>query len=136
MLTRALVLVVALSACGDQNFSLPTDATAADAPQADAAIVQDAAPQIDAPLPPDAPLTPDAGPFQLACTLEDLQPVFTCALQSCAQDLSFTCLLTSCGLTLLTLPADCRTCLLTAVTSQDIVTTAAACGLSIPGMGP
>lgn len=133
MSTRALLLLAVLSSCGDQNFQGTTDASAADA-SPDASVAQDAAPQIDAA--PDAPPA-DAPPFQLACSLEDLQPVFTCALSSCTQDLTFTCLLSNCGLTLLTLPADCRTCLLTAVTSQDIATTAAACGLSIPGMmGP
>ncbi|MDX2090877.1 MAG: hypothetical protein SFX73_23660 [Kofleriaceae bacterium] len=130
MVTRALVLIVALSACGDQNFSLSIDATAVDA-QVDAFVPD--APQ-DASVTPDAP--PDSGGFQLACTIQDLQPVFTCALQSCTQDLSFTCLLSNCGLTLLTLPGDCRTCLITAFASQDIATTAAACGLSLPNMGP
>lgn len=128
MPARVLALLVLLSACGDNNFH------GADAPgddQVDAPVVHDAPVSIDASL-PDAAVTPDAPPFQLACTLTDLQPLFTCALNSCAQDPSLTCLLTSCGLTLLTLPADCRNCLIAAVTSQDIATTLAACGLNLP----
>lgn len=130
MSARALALLALLSACGDNNFH------SADAPDdhADAPVVDDAPVSVDASL-PDAAVPTDAPPFQLVCTLTDLQPLFTCAINSCAQDPSLTCLLFSCGLTLLTLPADCRTCLITAFTSQDIATTLAACGLGGLGGG-
>lgn len=134
MPARALVLLALVSACGDNDFHTAVDGATADAPAvADAPIVHDDAAPPDA-SPPDAATSADAPPFQLACTLEDLQPVLTCAVNSCAQDPTFTCLLASCGLTLLTLPATCRDCLLTAFTSQDVATTLAACGLSVPRM--
>lgn len=120
-----VVSLLLVAACGD-NDVFETDG----GPSVDALVIVDAPPNdvsIDAP-------TPDAPGFQFACELTELEPLFTCVSTNCADDLSTTCFLTSCGLLLLGLSNECRTCLITAVTGQDPAMTAEACGISIPGL--
>lgn len=110
-----LVLVVSLAACGDNERAplVPDASDAVDARVADARI-------------PDA-AAPDA--LGLACTVQDLQPLFTCATTNC---LDFTpdfdggldggggfdptqilsCVAQRCGLLVFGLPPMCRTCVL------------------------
>ncbi|MCC6998794.1 MAG: hypothetical protein IT370_29550 [Deltaproteobacteria bacterium] len=112
-----LILVVALAACGDnQRAPLAPDASVLDASVADARI-------------PDAAAR-DA--ISLACSVEDLQPLFMCVTTNC---LDFTpdfdaglgggdggfgfdptqilsCVAQRCGLLVFGLPPSCRTCVL------------------------
>jgi hypothetical protein len=124
-MNRALLLLIltATVACGDNQLNL-VDASS-DNGNIDAAVVH------DAPVPVDATPDPDAG-LTLACSLTELQPLFTCAQTSCSMTPTPACFTTSCGLLLLTLSPSCRTCVLTALVSGDPMATAAACGLGAP----
>jgi predicted small lipoprotein YifL len=92
---------LSLAGCGDNALADP-DA----APDASTQII-DAAPIADA-----QSATPDAPGAMLACSFEELQPVFACAQQQCSTDLSLTCVLTKCGLLLLGLSPTCQQCVL------------------------
>jgi hypothetical protein len=116
------VLALVAFACGD-NREAPLDA----APDA-APIVIDAPPVVI----PDAPATTPDAAIALACTIEELTPIFTCVQTSCAMDLTLTCITTRCGLLVLGLSPSCRTCVLTGLTSGDIATTTAACISGLP----
>lgn len=121
------VLALVAFGCGD-NRAQPIDA----APDA-APVVIDARVVI-----PDAPATTPDAAIALACTIEELTPIFTCVQTSCAMDLTLTCITTRCGLLVLGLSPSCRTCVLTGLTSGDIATTTAACisGLPTPPTPP
>jgi hypothetical protein len=100
-----IVLALFAVACGD-NGVMPIDAPpdAADLP-IDARVVT-----------PDAPVSmPDAA-ISLACTLEELQPIFMCVQTSCANDLTLSCITTRCGLLVLGLSPSCRQCVITGIT--------------------
>jgi predicted small lipoprotein YifL len=56
--------------------------------------------------------TTDAAGAMLACSFQELQPLFACAQQQCSTDLSPTCVLTNCGVLLLGLSPTCQQCVL------------------------
>lgn len=122
-------LMAAGAGCGD-NLAASPDATGdgdgtadgdgnsdGDVPILDAAI--DASPLVD-------------GAIGLACSIEDLTPLLTCAVTECADDATLTCVLTSCALLLFALPPDCQQCILTGLTSGDLATSLAACVSGLP----
>ena len=115
------VLALVVFACGD-NRAAPVDA----APDAAPLVIDANVVVVDAPT-----VTPDAA-ITLACTIEELTPIFTCVQTSCAMDLTLTCITTRCGLLVLGLSPSCRTCVLTGLTSGDIATTTAACIAGLP----
>ena len=116
-----IVLALFAVACGD-NGVMPIDAQpdAADLP-IDARVVT-----------PDAPVSmPDAA-ISLACTLEELQPIFMCVQTSCANDLTLSCITTRCGLLVFGLSPSCRQCVITGISSGDVATTLGACVSGLP----
>ena len=123
--------------CGD-NLHASQDGTAA----IDAATsTADAPVSADAPVPADAAVTADGGLFgdggvSLACSIEELTPVFTCAQTSCASDPTLTCVITHCGILVFGLSPSCQQCVITGLASGDLATTVAACisGLPTPPM--
>jgi hypothetical protein len=115
------LFIICAAACGDNSLE-PVDA----APDASAA---DAAQPIDA-----ATIRPDSS-ITLACTLQELQPIFTCVQTGCATDLTLACIATKCGLLVLTLSPSCRQCVITGLTSGNIGTTTAACVSGLPNGG-
>ena len=125
VLTSGLVGCTTPSASDDDA----TDALDDSAEQVDAAAEIDAAP----PPPDAAPLPPDA--LQLACTLEELQPIIACAVAECSQDVTTECVTSNCGLLLLGVSPECSSCILTAVVGGDIAAAAGACGAGDVGGG-
>jgi hypothetical protein len=135
---RLALVLCALTACGDNLASYPdaagddlgdgSDVTDGD-DVGDGTDVGDGDIVIfDAAI--DAPPLPGDGAITLACTIEDLTPLFTCAVTECADDLSLTCVLASCALLLFALPPDCQACILAGFTSGDL--TACVGGLPMP----
>ena len=115
------VLALVTFGCGD-NSAVPIDAAPDAAPIAiDANVLP-----LDAPPP-----APDAA-IALACTIDELTPIFTCIQTSCAMDLTLACITTRCGILVLGLSPSCRTCVLTGLTSGDIAATTAACISGLP----
>lgn len=99
-----------------------------------------------APIPPDAtPPSPDAEPdttelpIELACSIDELQPVLECVTENCVDSLSdgtiLTCVTFSCGLLLLTLPPACSQCLLTGLSDPSSALDACVLGLDDLGSG-
>ncbi len=127
--------------CGD-NLQAPFDGTdgndAIDAPSSsDDGSLVDATLSVDAAGPADAALTADGGLFgdggvSLACSIQELTPVFTCAQTACASDPTLTCVLTNCGILLFALSPSCQQCVITGLTSGDLATTVAACVAGVP----
>ena len=122
------VLPMLLLACGDNlaglSEPLTPDSRVADPP--DATIVPDA-----------APIVPDATPgIELACTLEDIQPLIQCVTDNCIESLSdgtiATCLAINCGILLLSMPPECTQCILAGVSDPASALDACVTG---PGSG-
>jgi hypothetical protein len=99
-----------------------------------------------APTRPDAsPPSPDAEPdttelpIELACTLEELQPVIECVTENCADSFAdgsiLTCVTFSCGLLLLGLPPDCSQCLFAGLSDPSSALDACVLGLDDLGGG-
>ncbi|MDQ3367285.1 MAG: hypothetical protein M3680_17825 [Myxococcota bacterium] len=129
MMTRSLLLVLLLTACGDNHG---TGGAASDA----STELPDANGSVDASAMADAAAPPDGFTVDLACTLGELQPLLTCAVTSCSMNPTPACLLTSCGLLLLSLSPSCRTCIFTALTSPGPAEAAEACGFGdLGGLG-
>ena len=116
-----------LVACSEPAASGDVSADAAG--PVDGAVVVDAAP----PPPDSEPPSPDA--LQLACTLEELQPIIACAAAECSGDLTAECVTANCGLLLLGVSPGCSSCILTAVVGGDLAAAAAACGAGDVGGG-
>jgi hypothetical protein len=86
-----------------------------DAAQQDLADAMTTVPPVDASVP-----TADGGSIEVACTLDEVQPILQCVVDNCldAQDQPggiAGCVALACGLQLLTLPPDCAQCVLTAL---------------------
>lgn len=119
----------------DENLAVGADANAA--------TWLDAAPLPDASRPPDATPTaaPDAAqppfpgdlPVELACTLDDVQPILECVTENCVDSLSdgtlLSCVTFSCGLLLLTTPPECTQCLITGLSDSSMALDACVLGL-------
>lgn len=117
--------------CGDNSLD---GAGSIDAPVSS---LPDAAELVDAAGSADAAVTVDGGIFgdggiSLACSIQELTPVFTCAQTACASDPTLTCVLSNCGLLLFGLSPSCRQCVVTGLTSGDLATTLAACVTGVP----
>jgi len=114
----------------DSGFASSADATPA-TPDA-------APPQADA-APQDDPGLGGNFPVELACSLDDLQPVVTCVSDNCidafADGTLLTCVTINCGLLLLTLPPECSQCLLTGLTDTSMALDACVLGLDDLGGG-
>lgn len=146
MKSAALVLVFlsqSLACDADKDMGVFTDgpdgaiASAADAsvpvpPPADADVptVYDAAP-VETP--------PDDLPVELACSIDEVQPILTCVTDNCLDSIAdgtlLTCVTFSCGLLLLTLPPDCSQCILTGLTNPTGALDACVSGLDDLGGG-
>jgi hypothetical protein len=96
------------------------------------------------PIPePDAEPTPvpDPGdfPIELACTLEDVQPILECVTDNCLDSLAdgtlLTCVTFSCGLLLLTTPPECTQCIFAGITDTSMALDACVLGLDDLGGG-
>ncbi|MBS1123296.1 MAG: hypothetical protein H6Q90_5524 [Deltaproteobacteria bacterium] len=97
-------------------------------------------PMIDAPTVVATDATTDAstpdGSITLACTVDELAPIVTCALQNCLasagnQTQLIACVTASCGQTLLQLSPTCLQCVLTGFT-LDPNALANACASGLP----
>jgi hypothetical protein len=136
--TRLLALACAgtlvAAGCGDES-NLDDSVDVVDSADGD----PDAEPLPDAepppPLPDAEPPPPPDAIISLACSLEELQPILTCAQESCIDDLTAECVALNCGLLLLGLSPSCRECALTAIASGgDLAAIAGAC-ISGPDLG-
>ena len=85
-------------------------------------------------VPPDAepPPAPDAI-LSFACTIEEIQPIFTCVQENCLDNLNVECVTINCGLLVLGLSPSCRDCVLTGIATGDLAETAGACVSGLPG---
>lgn len=116
-----ILATVAMAACSESpegTGSVP-DAAVASSPDASPAL-PDAAPAS-----PDAagPTEADGGTPGFACSLDEVQPIFECVLQNCAEDLGdqaamLACVTLSCGGELLSVSPECSECVLAGL-SQD-----------------
>ena len=113
-------------------------------PDSGAGVLPDAAPAIpDAAALPDAS-DPDIGggdfPVELACSLDDVQPILECVVDNCLDSIAdnnlLTCVTLSCGLLLLTMPPECSQCILTGLTDTSMALDACVTGLDDLGMPP
>ncbi len=145
MIRQALWLVGAFSLASagcvggeDGAIDVAPDAGLAQSP--DAAPVPDAHDiAFDAALPPaaDASVPTDDLPVELACTLEDVQPILSCVSENCLESVSdgtlLTCVTLSCGLLLLTTPPECSQCILAGI--SDASTALDSCVLGLDDLG-
>ncbi len=129
-------------ACGDNITGMDGISPGADSGQ----LLADATPTVDL---ADATLAaadatstdtmPDAGSgaIELACTLEDVQPLIECVTDNCLESLSdgtlTTCLALSCGLLFLTMPPDCTQCILAGLTDPASALEVCVSGLDTGG---
>lgn len=131
---RPLPLVMTallFTACGsdssgtpDGSISVGPDANlipAADAAPASADAAADQDP--DAGFDTDGGSGADAGSIEVACTLDDIQPVLQCVADNCLGSQNQPggiagCVALSCGAQLLALPPDCAQCVLTALSGN------------------
>ncbi len=141
---NCLLLIVALGlglglACGDNITDMDGLSSGADSGDLSSA---DATPTVDFPDATVADATPvdttpdaGAGPIELACTLEDVQPLIECVTENCLESISdgtlTTCLAFSCGLLFLTMPPDCTQCILAGLTDP-----ASALEVCVSGLNP
>ena len=132
-----LACVFLCAACSDDMA--PGDQVAS----ADAGTVEviDAAPPLPDATPPGPDAEPDSTelPIELACTLDELQPVLECVTENCADSFAdgstLTCVTLSCGLLLFALPSDCSQCLLTGLADPSSALEACVLGLDDLGNG-
>jgi hypothetical protein len=104
----------------------------------------DATPSLpDASPPADAEPAPDDGedfPIELACSLDEVQPIFECVAENCLDSLQdgtlATCVALSCGLLFLTLPAECSQCILTGLADPSMALDSCVLGLDDLGFPP
>ena len=133
-----LCCVFFASACSDDTVGEDGSFTGADAGSAS---FPDAAPSIPDASPPTPQPDPDPTelPVDLACTLDDLQPILQCVTDNCldsfADDSTLTCVTLSCGLLLLGLPSECSQCLLSALADPASALDACVQGLDDLGSG-
>jgi hypothetical protein len=118
---------------GDQSFG--ADAGSTSFPDA-APSVADASPPTP---PPDPGSDPSGLPVDLACTLDELQPIIQCVTDNCldsfADNTTLTCVTFSCGLLLLGLPPECSQCLFSALSDPASALDACVLGLDDLGSG-
>ena len=142
----AAVLSLSLLITGcvdDDEQGLFAEADAGFVTAADAAPVSDAAPVAtpDAASPPADAATTDPGdfPIELACTLEDVQPILECVTDNCLDSIAdgdlLTCVTFSCGLLLLTTPPECTQCIFAGLTDTSMALDACVLGLDDLGGG-
>ncbi len=124
----ALLLCVCVAACGD-DWVRDGDVAGADAggtsfPDATPP-APDAEPESTNPL--------DDLPVDLACTLEEIQPLIECITDNCLESISdgdvATCVAINCGLLLLGLPQECTQCVLAAIADPSNALDACVLGL-------
>ena len=130
---------LALVAC-DDPMAEDGDTFGADSgtiSQPDAApVLPDAAPPVDAP-------PEDVGedfPIELACSLEEVQPIFECVTENCLESIQdgnlLTCVTLSCGLLFLTLPPECTQCVLAGLSDPSMALDSCVLGLDDLGLPP
>lgn len=112
------------------------DAAVASVPDADLVDPPDAS----APSAADAAVeTPGDVPVELACSLDEVQPILACVTDNCLDSIAdnslLTCVTLSCGLLLLTLPPDCSQCILTGLTDPGSALDVCVSGLEDLGGG-
>ena len=136
----ALLLCVSLaSACGD-GMGPGDDFGGADAGVGSS--FPDAAPSLPDASPPatDAEPTSDLPgdlPVDLACSLDEVQPIFECVIDNCLEAFSdgttLTCVALNCGLLLLTLDPECSQCVLAGL--SDPASALDVCVLGLDDLG-
>ena len=129
-------------ACGDNITGMDGLSPGADSGQ----LLADATPTVDlvdatmaeADAAIDTMADAGSGAIELACTLEDVQPLIECVTDNCLASLSdgtlTTCLALNCGLLFLTMPPDCTQCILAGLTDPASALEVCVSGLDTGGM--
>lgn len=114
----------AITSAADASLPIPQQA------DADVPVLYDAAPVV----------TPSGEfPVELACSVDEVQPILTCVTDHCLDSIAdgnlLTCVTLSCGILLLTLPPDCSKCVVSGLTNPSGALDACASGLGDLGGG-
>ena len=131
----ALLLCVSLASACDDDMMEGGDVSGADAGSIS---FPDAAPSLPDATPPAPDAEPESDPLgdlpvDLACSLDEIQPIFECVTENCLDAISdgtaATCVALNCGLLLLTLPPDCSQCVLAGLSDPSSALDACVLGL-------
>jgi len=143
-MTAVLALSLLSTGCvsdDEQDAFAGADAGFATSSDAQPVVLPDAQPipQPDAQPTPDPDPDPSDFPVELACTLDDVQPIFECVSENCLDALAdgtlLTCVTLSCGLLLLTTPPECTQCIFAGLTDTSMALDACVLGLDDLGGG-
>jgi hypothetical protein len=138
----ALLLCVSLSSACDDDTTQGDEFGGADA--GGSISFPDAAPSVPDAAPPEPEPEPEPDPLgdlpvDLACTLDEIQPIFECVTENCLDALSdgtaTTCIALNCGLLLLTLDPECSQCVLAGLSDPSSALEACVLGLDDLGGG-